>query len=134
MSSPTFASTLREVRLLCRLSQSGLALRAGFDHSHVSRLESGGRNPTHKAVVRLARAMELNDIRTDQLLASAGYLPESPENLIAGEPVVGELLEFLQDVTVSAEVRDDVRNMAMLLVRQARRVALERSPMGGGLL
>lgn len=117
-----FASHLRELRDRTRLSQSRLAERAGFDHSYVSRLESGTRLPTRDAVVKLAAAMNLDQHDSDGLLAAAGFMPGKVESLIAGEPVVGELLGFLQDRQVSAEVRDDVRNMIALLVRQARRV------------
>ena len=46
----TFAPLLREYRDRRRLSQSRLAEAAGFDHSYVSRLESGTRMPTRDAL------------------------------------------------------------------------------------
>jgi transcriptional regulator with XRE-family HTH domain len=122
-ASGSFAVTLREYRDRRRLSQSRLAEAAGFDHSYVSRLESGTRMPTREAVVKLADAMGLGDSERDALLASAGFMPGRIESLFASEPVLSEVLGLLQDRTVPAEVRDDVRNMISLLVRQAHRAA-----------
>lgn len=120
----TFAPMLREFRDRRRLSQSRLAEAAGFDHSYVSRLESGTRMPTRDAVVKLAEAMGLGDGERDTLLASAGFMPGRIESLFASEPVLSEVLGLLQDRAVPAEVRDDVRHMISLLVRQAQRAAI----------
>lgn len=118
-----FAPCLREMRDRSRLSQSRLAEAAGFDHSYVSRLESGSRMPTRDAVLKLAAAMNLDEHDRDSLLAAAGFMPGRIESLLAGEPVLSEALGFLQNRAVPAEVRDDVRNMIALLVRQAQRAA-----------
>jgi transcriptional regulator with XRE-family HTH domain len=119
-----FAPLLREFRDRRRLSQSKLAERAGFDHSYVSRLESASRMPTRDAVLKLAEAMGLSDNEQDALLAAAGFMPGRVESLFASEPVLSEVLCLLQDGTVPAEIRDDVRHMISLLVRQAHRAAL----------
>jgi transcriptional regulator with XRE-family HTH domain len=120
----TFAPMLRELRDRRRLSQSRLAEAAGFDHSYVSRLESGTRMPTRDAVSKLADAMLLGDSERDALLASAGFMPGRIESLFASEPVLSEVLVLLQDRTVPVEVREDVRHMISLLVRQAHRAAI----------
>jgi transcriptional regulator with XRE-family HTH domain len=120
-----FAPLLREYRDRSRLSQSRLAEAAGFDHSYVSRLESGTRMPTRDAVVKLADAMGLDEHQRDALLASAGFMPGRVESLLAGEPVLSEALGLLQNRAIPAEVRDDVRNMIALLVRQAQRSAFD---------
>ena len=118
-----FAPYLREMRDRGRLSQSRLAEAAGFDHSYVSRLESGSRMPTRDAVLKLAGALKLDEHDRDGLLAAAGFMPGRIESLLAGEPVLSEALGFLQNRAVPVEVRDDVRNMIALLVRQAQRAA-----------
>ncbi|HUG16488.1 MAG TPA: helix-turn-helix transcriptional regulator [Thermomicrobiales bacterium] len=118
-----FAPMLREYRDRRRMSQSRLAKAAGFDHSYVSRLESGTRMPTRDAVVKLAGAMGLADAERDALLASAGFMPGRIESLFASEPVLSEVLGLLQDREVPVEVRDDVRHMISLLVRQAHRAS-----------
>jgi transcriptional regulator with XRE-family HTH domain len=120
-----FAPLLREYRDRSRLSQSRLAEAAGFDHSYVSRLESGTRMPTRDAVVKLAGAMGLDEHQRDAMLAAAGFMPGRIESLLAGEPVLSEALGLLQNRAIPAEVRDDVRNMIALLVRQAQRSAFE---------
>jgi transcriptional regulator with XRE-family HTH domain len=131
-SSSGFASTLREYRDRRRLSQSRLAEAAGFDHSYVSRLESATRMPTRDAVLKLADAMQLSDNERDALLASAGFMPGRIESLFASEPVLSEVLGLLQDREVPADIRDDVRHMISLLVRQAHRAAFTDSPSGVG--
>src|SRR5438067_990734 len=130
-----FAPLLREFRDRRRLSQSRLAEAAGFDHSYVSRLESGTRMPTREAVTKLAEAMGLDDGERDALLASAGFMPGRIESLFADEPVLSEILGLLQDRAVPDEVRNDVRHMISLLVRQAHRAAytVHRTPAGGSI-
>lgn len=118
-----FAPMLREYRDRRRMSQSRLAKAAGFDHSYVSRLESGTRMPTRDAVVKLAEAMTLGDSERDALLAAAGFMPGRIESLFASEPVLSEVLGLLQDHAVPADVRDDVRHMISLLVKQAHRAS-----------
>jgi transcriptional regulator with XRE-family HTH domain len=120
-----FAPLLREYRDRSRLSQSRLAEAAGFDHSYVSRLESGTRMPTREAVIKLGEAMRLEESDRDALLAAAGFMPGRIESLLAGEPVLSEALRLLQNRSIPAEIRDDVRNMIALLVRQAQRSALD---------
>lgn len=119
----SFAVTLRQSRERKRLSQSRLAAAAGFDHSYVSRLESGSRTPTRDAVLKLSAALALDDIETDALLASAGFMPARIENLLAAEPVVGEVLGILQNGGVPEDVREDLRAAISLLIRQAQRAS-----------
>jgi transcriptional regulator with XRE-family HTH domain len=109
--------TLREAR---RVSQSKLAERADFDHSYVSRLESGARMPTRDAVERLAAALQASQGEEDALLAAAGFLPRDVSSLLSEEPVVGEVLGLLQDDAVPAEYRDNMRQVLRLLAEQAR--------------
>src|SRR5690554_6954042 len=85
-----FGVTLKRYREARRVSQSKLAERAGFDHSYVSRLESGARTPTRDAVEQLASAMELDRTQHDELLAAAGFLPREVSSLLAGEPEITE--------------------------------------------
>jgi transcriptional regulator with XRE-family HTH domain len=119
----SFAEALRESRERQRLSQSRLAAAAGFDHSYVSRLESGSRTPTRDAVTKLGQALSLDDIETDALLAAAGFMPARIENLLAAEPVVGEVLGILQNGGVPEDVREDLRAAISLLIRQAQRAS-----------
>jgi transcriptional regulator with XRE-family HTH domain len=58
---------VRDLRRQQRLSQEELAHRAEMDRSYVSDLERGTRNPSVKALGRLAEAL---GVRPDELLRS----------------------------------------------------------------
>ncbi len=118
-----FSQLLKQYRESAGVSQSRLAELAEFDHSYVSRLESGSRMPTREAVGKLADALALKNGERDMLLAAAGYMPQRVESLLAGEPVLTDVLHLLQNTEVPDQVRDDVRKMLHLVVKQARLAA-----------
>ena len=115
-----FGVLLKGLREGRRVSQSKLAERAEFDHSYVSRLESGARMPTREAVERLAVALDLSPGEQDSLLAAAGFLPRDVASLLSDEPVIGEVLDLLQNEAVPIEYRDNMRQVLRLLAEQAR--------------
>jgi transcriptional regulator with XRE-family HTH domain len=117
-----FGATLKRFREARRVSQSKLAERAGFDHSYVSRLESGARTPTRDAVEQLSKALELEGVQQDELLASAGFLPREVSSLLSGEPEITEVLGLLQNAHVPEAYRDSMRQVLRLLAEQARLV------------
>lgn len=116
----TFGTLLKGYREGRRVSQSKLAERADFDHSYVSRLESASRMPTREAVDRLAEALGLLEGERDALLASAGFLPRDVISLLSNEPVIGEVLDLLQNDAVPEEYRENMRQVLHLLAEQAR--------------
>ncbi len=126
-----FAQLLKQYRETARISQSRLAESSGFDHSYVSRLESGHRMPTRDAVVKFAEALGLSPSDRDNLLAAAGFMPQRVESLLAEEPILTEVFRLLQSRDVPEAVRHDVRQMLQLVVRQAR-LAAQGSPTGPG--
>ena len=115
-----FGALLKSQREKRGVSQSKLAERAEFDHSYVSRLESGARMPTREAVDRLGEALGLEQNQLDSLLAAAGFLPRDVSSLLSNEPVIGEVLDLLQDEAVPSEYRDNMRQVLQLLAQQAR--------------
>jgi transcriptional regulator with XRE-family HTH domain len=115
-----FGGQLKSLREKRGVSQSKLAERAEFDHSYVSRLESGARMPTRDAVERLGEALGLEQAQHDALLAAAGFLPRDVTSLLSSEPVIGEVLDLLQDEAVPTECRENMRHMLHLLAQQAR--------------
>ena len=117
-----FGPLLKQFRETRRVSQSKLAKRAGFDHSYVSRLESGARTPTREAIEQLANALELDGVLHDELLASAGYLPRQVSSLLAGEPEVSEVLSLLQNASMPEAYRTSMRQVLRVLADQARLV------------
>ncbi len=125
-----FGMQLKGLREARRVSQSKLAERAEFDHSYVSRLESGARMPTRDAVERLASALLLSQSEEDALLASAGFLPRDVTSLLSDEPALGEVLDLLQDEAVPMEYRDNMRQVLRLLAEQARLAAKNQQAAG----
>lgn len=121
-SSDQFGYTLKRFRETRRVSQSKLAERAGFDHSYVSRLESGARTPTRDAVQQLSEALELERVQQDELLASAGFLPREVSSLLSGEPEITEVLSLLQNAQVPEEYRESMRQVLRVIADQARLV------------
>ena len=76
--------------------------------------------PTRDAVDRLGEALRLEQPQLDSLLAAAGFLPHDVSSLLSSEPVIGEVLDFLQDEAVPSEFRDNMRQVLQLLTKQAR--------------
>jgi transcriptional regulator with XRE-family HTH domain len=70
-----FRALVKAHRDARRWSQERLAFEAEMDHSLVSRIESGQRNPTRDAIGKLARGLELDRERTEALHLAAGLLP-----------------------------------------------------------
>lgn len=120
-----FGATLKRYREVRRVSQSKLAERAGFDHSYVSRLESGARTPTRDAVQQLADALELERLQQDELLASAGFLPQEVSSLLSGEPEITAVLALLQNSSMPDEYRQSMRQVLRVIADQARLVLKE---------
>lgn len=117
-----FGVTLKRYREARRVSQSKLAERAGFDHSYVSRLESGARTPTRDAVQQLAEALGLERLQQDELLASAGFLPQEVSSLLSSEPEITEVLALLQSSSMPEDYRQTMRQVLRVIADQARLV------------
>lgn len=71
----TFRATLKRHREAHRWSQDRLAYVAEMDHSLVSRIESGHRNPTREALAKLCAGLELDEDERDRLYLLAGFVP-----------------------------------------------------------
>ena len=127
-----FAAALKAAREVAGVSQSKLAERAGFDHSYVSRLESGARTPTREAVLQLADALGVDGAGRDGLLAAAGFLPREVNSLLTAEPEVTEVLDLLRNEAVPERFRSIMRAQLRLLAEQAR-FTLDPTPRDGGM-
>jgi transcriptional regulator with XRE-family HTH domain len=114
----TFAETLAMFRSQRGLSQSRLAHEAGFDHSYISRLEAGKREPSRETVAALAEVLELRPVEVDQLLIAAGFRPTDDSSLFADEPALAEAVRLLRDPRVPEVMRANFREVMTLLVRQ----------------
>jgi len=57
------------------------------------------------------------------MLASAGFLPRDVGSLLSNEPVIGEVLDLLQNEAVPLEYRENIRQVLRLLAEQVRFVS-----------
>lgn len=103
------------------LSQSELAGAAGFDHSYISRLERDQRTPSREAVLLLGRVLQTTPAELDRLLIAAGFLPQDPAGLLAGEPELAAAWRVLHDPATTDRDRAEFRELLGLLVQQSTR-------------
>ena len=73
--SDDFRALVRRYRERRRWSQERLAAEAEMDHSLVSRLESGQRQPTREALAKLCAGLGLDRGDADRLWLAAGFVP-----------------------------------------------------------
>lgn len=94
---------IRELRLMRRLTQGQLAVKAGIDPAYVSDLESGRkvRHPSARVFIKLAAALRVDP---NELFAAAGYFEQpaaQPSGIVRVEQEVVELqrrLSILGDI------------------------------------
>lgn len=73
-----FGTRLRGLRERAGLSQNALARASGLNPASINRLESGERSPGSREIVeQIAGALGLPPGDRDQLLGSAGHLPDA---------------------------------------------------------
>lgn len=82
-AAPTFAATLARLRTARRLNHNQLAAACGLDHSYISRLERGKREPSRETVTVLAGALGATEGERGRLLRAAGYWPDDAPTAIA---------------------------------------------------
>ncbi|MEV6275414.1 helix-turn-helix transcriptional regulator [Nocardia sp. NPDC051832] len=75
-----FARQLKHWRMLRRVSQLDLAIRAETSQRYLSFLEQGRSRPGRTMVVRLAESLELSLRERNDLLLAAGFAPVFPES------------------------------------------------------
>jgi transcriptional regulator with XRE-family HTH domain len=69
------AQAVRQLRERHRLSQVQLAALAGYDHSHLSRVERGLVGITREFIERMGEALNLSPYQFNRLREAAGYAP-----------------------------------------------------------
>lgn len=92
-----FSTLLRRHREAKRWSQETLAKRSHLDHSLVSRLESGHRNPTENSICHLTRALGLSGEPADALWLAAGMVPPDLD-----AQLLGRLIAFLREAQATS--------------------------------
>lgn len=113
---------LKELRERRLVSQSKLAKRAGFDHSFVSRCESGTRTPTRDAVDRFAAALDATPEDRARLMIAYGFLPDDPTAVMDTEPELARLYRALRSTTASDRAKRATRMQIGLIAIQLEQV------------
>ena len=123
-----FGDLLQRLRLKTGLSQNALAKKARVDPSYVNRIERGERQPPSLSVIHdIARALELDEFGTNQLLLSAGYAPITATNpQPATHPGLQLLSDFLSDEGILPEDRDLIERDLDLLEQHIRLIRKRR--------
>ena len=123
-----FAELLQRLRLKAGLSQNALAKKAGVDPSYINRIERSERQPPSLGVIHdIARALELDEFSTNQLLLSAGYAPATTANpQLVTHPRLQLLGDFLSDDSISPEDRDLIERDLDLLGEHIRLIRKHR--------
>jgi|SRR6478735_4848108 len=86
-----FGIALRAARDNAKLSMSKLAVRAGLDHSYISRLEAGTREPPKpETLERITKALGLSQPEAEAIRMAAGYMPVDRSTFYL-LPIVGSL-------------------------------------------
>jgi transcriptional regulator with XRE-family HTH domain len=95
--SERFQAKLRQHREAKRWSQERVALEAAVDHSLISRLERGERQPNRDNIARIVAGLGLTAAQHDELLRLAGFLPRDLGAVLTDEPTVAALYRALTD-------------------------------------
>jgi transcriptional regulator with XRE-family HTH domain len=118
MNHAAFASTLRTFRERARISQSELGRRCDFDHSFVSRLESGNRAPSRNTVEAISSAINLGKDDHALLLHAAGFVSDDERSPMS--PLAVEVHSLLSDERAPLQYRMMVAQVVSALVHGGR--------------
>lgn len=69
----TFGQVCRERRLDLRLTQKELATLSGVTESTIHNLETGNRYPMLDSVLRIAKALQIDELRIDTSVTARGH-------------------------------------------------------------
>lgn len=116
-----FGVTLSTIRCARGLSKRCLAQAAGFDHSLISRLESGQRAPSRETVMTLCGALPATPSERDRLLLAADFAPRGPGRLTQALTALDELARRADTDTAAhaARVADDLGALITTLAARA---------------
>lgn len=119
-----FGPLLKRTRESRGLSQSRLAEKAGFDHSYVSRVESGARQFTRDALAQVCAALAVNADEREALFHAAGFVVGN-EAVVLRDQLLRDLGDVLHDRTLPVAFRDQLRATVQGMVDSVRFVRRE---------
>jgi len=116
---PDFAELLKTYREAAGFSQRSLARTAKINPAIISRMESGDRGPSGPPqVLAIARALSLEQDKTDALLSRGGFWPEVYLAVGPQDPTLLTVARLLADRRLSKRERERFRRVILLLAEQ----------------
>jgi transcriptional regulator with XRE-family HTH domain len=82
-----FGQALREIREGRKVSQERLALEAGLDRTYISLIERGVRNPTIRALVKVAEVLKVPPAQIVQAMEGHLARERKHQNKTAARPI-----------------------------------------------
>lgn len=125
MNLDEFRELLKRYRSGRRWSQEHTAAECDMDHSLVSRIEGGQRNPTRDAIGKFSTGLGLSEAQRDELLMLAGYAPDSAASILRDDPELQLLYRTLHDPETPPLMAQQIRGMLALINGLTR----ERAPL-----
>lgn len=116
---PDFAELLKTFREAAGLSQRSVARASEINPAIISRMESGDRGPSGPAqVLAIARALGLEQDKTDALLSRAGFWPEVYLAVGPQDPTLLTIARLLADGRLAKRDRERFRRVIAILAEQ----------------
>lgn len=121
----SFGKILKRIRSNKGLPQREAARRIGMDHARFSRLENDrtGFNPTRETVLKIAQALEVDEIERGELLEAAGRLDQEIEALArtaSKRPALAKLLRIAAQL--SSEQLEELLNNAEAIFMESKEI------------
>ena len=114
-----FGAKLKAYRERAGMSQNALARASGLNPASINRLESGERSPSNRTLIeQICDALGLDAGGRNDLLASAGHLPDVYERVKPSDPTLLAVAGVLGDERVSPEDKSEFRAVLDALARR----------------
>ena len=114
-----FGAKLKAYRGRAGMSQNALARASGLNPASINRLESGERSPSNRTVVeQICDALGLSPTERDDLLASAGHLPDVYARVPPSDPTLLGVAQVLADSQLTEADREEFRSVIESLSRR----------------
>ncbi|HET6319575.1 MAG TPA: helix-turn-helix transcriptional regulator [Chloroflexota bacterium] len=117
-----FGAAVRALRVRAGLSLNQLAHRAGVDPAYIHRIESRSLErrplPRRAVISGIAAALDLDRRATDELLAQAGYAPDTVLSLGGWDEALASVADVLTDPGVSGPAKAEFRELLRILARR----------------
>lgn len=114
-----FSEKLKAYREGRGISQNALARASGLNPASINRLESGERSPSNRALVeQICSALGLSVPERDDLLTSAGHLPDVYASVPPSDPTLLAVAGVLAGDGMSADELAEFRGVIETISRR----------------